>query len=422
MENPWHSVITKVVDLSGRPFPFEALRIESRAPKSDGTVNVSSIAQHSYVEDNFGVYRFHYKIKNNEAKIYVVIEWNGRQSSELIRPGVHEYNFRLNDEARSTSDQGSTSGYDNSEAEGVVYYDYAPSNTIPPADIGIITMKAEEFKSVIKRFPSYITHDGENVRYNYCSFVDNSGLKLTAAIVRSPQGDLSSLRIASELIREVRPKLILLVGIAGGRPATEFSLGDVLVANKAIDFTVSADDPKDGKQYVTRSHPLHPAVEKVVLNIYGDSKAYGDWFSPESIGLPKPSVDTSDRNFKGSDDWNSKIRKSLAKHFSDLTKGRNPLVFDAPIGSSSTLMKDSATFEDWIKSSRDVMAADMEIAGIFEACRNSKNIIPALVIRGVSDIIGFSRDDDWTEYACETSAAFTKALLNGGTLKIIRTK
>ena len=34
-----------------------------------------------------------------------------------------------------------------------------------------------------------------------------------------------------------------------------------------------------------------------------------------------------------------------------------------------------------------------------------------LAIRGISDVVGFKRHPDWTAYACETAAAFAKALL-----------
>jgi nucleoside phosphorylase len=36
---------------------------------------------------------------------------------------------------------------------------------------------------------------------------------------------------------------------------------------------------------------------------------------------------------------------------------------------------------------------------------------PFLAIRGISDVVGFTRDHDWTTYACEAAAAFTRALL-----------
>jgi len=34
-----------------------------------------------------------------------------------------------------------------------------------------------------------------------------------------------------------------------------------------------------------------------------------------------------------------------------------------------------------------------------------------LVIRGISDIVGLKRSDAWTQYACASAAAFTRAFL-----------
>ena len=50
----------------------------------------------------------------------------------------------------------------------------------------------------------------------------------------------------------------------------------------------------------------------------------------------------------------------------------------------------------------------MESAGIYTATHGR---VPFLAIRGASDVVGFKRDHDWTAYACETAAAFARALL-----------
>jgi hypothetical protein len=39
-----------------------------------------------------------------------------------------------------------------------------------------------------------------------------------------------------------------------------------------------------------------------------------------------------------------------------------------------------------------------------------------MAIRGISDIIGFERDDQWTKYACQTAAAFAYAFVTAGIL------
>jgi hypothetical protein len=42
---------------------------------------------------------------------------------------------------------------------------------------------------------------------------------------------------------------------------------------------------------------------------------------------------------------------------------------------------------------------------------------PLLSIRGISDVVGFNRSTAWTEYACQTAAAFARALIGSGLIE-----
>ena len=72
-------------------------------------------------------------------------------------------------------------------------------------------------------------------------------------------------------------------------------------------------------------------------------------------------------------------------------------------------MKDSETLEVWRRIARQIVAVEMESAGIYKATHGRN--VPFLAIRGISDVVGFKRHPDWTAYACETAAAFAKAFL-----------
>jgi hypothetical protein len=60
----------------------------------------------------------------------------------------------------------------------------------------------------------------------------------------------------------------------------------------------------------------------------------------------------------------------------------------------------------------------MEISGAYEAARSISGDLPVIVIRGISDIIGFKRDSKWTEYACQTAASFCRAMLTSAVLTV----
>lgn len=89
--------------------------------------------------------------------------------------------------------------------------------------------------------------------------------------------------------------------------------------------------------------------------------------------------------------------------------GGSPVVGGRAIASSDRLIKADETLAVWLKLARQVVAVEMESAGIYKATHERE--VPFLAIRGISDVVGFRRDHEWTPYACETAAAFAQAFL-----------
>lgn len=68
-----------------------------------------------------------------------------------------------------------------------------------------------------------------------------TGNRYRIAIVRDiEQGTGEAHEAARDLIADLHPQLILVVGIAGGVPSSDFTLGDVVVSTRVHDFTVPA--------------------------------------------------------------------------------------------------------------------------------------------------------------------------------------
>lgn len=282
--------------------------------------------------------------------------------------------------------------------------------------VGIITIKSEEFSAVLRRFPSVLEAKGRT-QYNIAKLVDSNNAVHHVAVVKSfEKGDLPAQSIANALIEDLGPRLILIVGIAGARPEKEFTLGDVIVANRMYDFNVSATNARGKIEYDTRSAPAHRTAQIVASNLVANAVKYGAWFSEASLGMQRPKVEVEMRNMKGSLAWRRRISESLEYYFGPAGVYKQPAVLDGAIGSSSTLVKDPNLFAEWLDKTREVLAVDMEISGVFEAARSDRGDIPVIVIRGISDIVGFKRDAAWTKFACESSAAFCKALLSSDVL------
>ncbi|KAL2844340.1 hypothetical protein BJY01DRAFT_214976 [Aspergillus pseudoustus] len=81
----------------------------------------------------------------------------------------------------------------------------------------------------------------------------------------------------------------------------------------------------------------------------------------------------------------------------------NPRVHYGAIASGNRVIRDPA-MRDWLAQIPDVICVEMEAAGVMD-------ILPCLVIRGISDCADSSKGDQWKRYAAGTAAAYAKELL-----------
>lgn len=285
-------------------------------------------------------------------------------------------------------------------------------------DFAIITIREDENKAVLKRFPSEEFYKGRQRSYAISRVPLSNDSYYLVAIIRSiEQGEGAAQDTARDLIEDLDPQWILLVGIAGGVPANEFTLGDVVAAMRLTDFSVrAAIETKEGSKthYAVGGGPMHRRVQDILALLPAMSNQLGDWNSEESIGSVKPKVTLAAKNFYGSNDWKAKTKATLSRHFGIAIVPRPPLVTTGVVASSDTLMKDTQTLEQWQESARQLIAVEMELGGVYIAARRSDKEYPILAIRGISDIVGFKRHPDWTEYACQSAASFTHAFISTG--------
>src|SRR4051794_31723070 len=107
-------------------------------------------------------------------------------------------------------------------------------------DYGIITIREDEFNAVLDRLPTPSTVSGGKQFYEFSRLPIEGGGERRVALVRCPtQGEAVAQSVAGLMIRDLQPRVLLLVGIAGGVPSDEFSLGDVLLASRVHDFSIT---------------------------------------------------------------------------------------------------------------------------------------------------------------------------------------
>ena len=208
------------------------------------------------------------------------------------------------------------------------------------------------------------------------------------------------------MLEELEPRWLLVVGIAGGVPSDELTLGDVVVSNRIVDFSVEAVLQDKPSEYAMMGGPVAKDAAVVLANLRALAGELGSWGSAASIGAARPPIEVDDGEFYGDEAWQAKARAGLARQ----AARTEPIVTAGAIGSSDRLVKDTkilATF--LLKAARQVLAVEMESAGVYRAATGRG--VPLVAIRGLSDVVGFKRDPRWTAYACHTAAAFTRAFL-----------
>jgi nucleoside phosphorylase len=280
-------------------------------------------------------------------------------------------------------------------------------------DFGIITIREDEFEAVLRRLPTEELVTGRQT-YAVSRLKTVNEDDYVIASVRCPeQGNAQGQSVAHTLIEELAPQWLLLVGIAGSVPDYEYTLGDVLLAARLHDFSVSAsledDQQQTSQQFSSGGGPMHPEVQSLVAALPALTPFLGPWNTPESLTVPRPEVKLTPANLYGDTKWKKKVRESLERYFGKKATRENPKAFTGSVASSDTLVKNTQLVDQWLRAARQVKGVEMELAGVYQAAWRYQK--PVLAIRGISDIIGFKRSPDWTSYACNTAAAFAVALL-----------
>jgi nucleoside phosphorylase/serine/threonine protein kinase len=278
-------------------------------------------------------------------------------------------------------------------------------------DFGIITIRDDEFAAVLKRFHPEEHAHGERL-YGITQMPTISTGRYVVATVRCvEQGTGEAQNVANDLINDLDPNWILLVGIGGGVPASEFTLGDVVAATRLHDFCIEATIQDRSPEYSIAGGPMHKSVQTLLAHLTAMDDMLRGWNAESSIGMSRPGAHLSPDTLYGDSEWREKVSRSITKHFGVGVASRQPIVTSGSVASSDRLIKDSDTLKEWQQAARHIQGIEMELAGVYRAARTTTRDYPVLAIRGISDIVGFKRDDIWLEYACNTAAAFSSALL-----------
>jgi nucleoside phosphorylase len=279
-------------------------------------------------------------------------------------------------------------------------------------DFGVISVREDEYRAVCERFGPLVPRSKRNRTYMIAEVTNAHGEQVRLALVRSPeQGPGPAQETTRDLIDDLDPQWIVVVGIAGAIPDGEYTLGDVVVASRLHAFTVGAY--LDGKEEVTnQGGPMTKQVQDLVALLPALRELLSGWETQKALGVDRPFADIGDpNNYYGDKQWREKTRKALEPYFGNPPVRASPIVTTRAVAAGGKLVKDTKIARTWLGGSRDIRAVEMELDGVYAAARQIQREYPVLAIRGISDIVGFDRDPRWTPYACQTAASFFNALV-----------
>ena len=237
--------------------------------------------------------------------------------------------------------------------------------------------------------------------------------KVRVAIARTAsEGNLSAQDAVVELIDEQKPRLVLAVGIAGAVPTSDVFLGDVVLAKDIRDLTCGAETAA-GREEAVASLYLMNAVKDFVANLTMDD--FKEW-QERAASIPRPAVKGIGSLWTDDKQWDKKINESLE----DNERRPLPKVVDGVIASSDHLVKSKSFMKRRLLVDRRILANDMESAGVAKACE--RKMVPLLILRGISDIVGHARSEDWKRYACEVVAGCAREVVNLESVDTIKSR
>lgn len=287
----------------------------------------------------------------------------------------------------------------------------------------VITVRLDEYDAVESRLGASTAIVGGNNGYELFFVQPAAGAPIATALTRCvSQGNLTAQAVTNNVIHDLDPGWIFLVGIAGGVPDHEFSLGDVIIASALHDFSFGASASGE-HTYHAGGGPMHPDVlrflqtkigganQRLLLELAG--------FTGGGTFRDHPVVFTSKRDLTrrlyGRPEFRTRVGVTVMRRFPNGARPGGPRLWAGPCANGNVLVKDPELLATWQQSARQIVDVETELAGVVEAARSAgRQDYRVLAVRGLSDIVGLKRVPEWTAYACETAAAMTAAILRSG--------
>ena len=261
-----------------------------------------------------------------------------------------------------------------------------PVNSNDRVDVLIITPLMKERNAALQQlrdcrkvqkddFPTYylatIKTDSES----------NQGNLVVAVTMPTRMGNTPAAIHTSRFTQYLKPRYVLIVGIAGAVKA-DLKLGDVVVSDKIIYYEYAKEIPSGSELRVEPE-----SVDPILL----------------------------DRAMNYDPNWYTLIQ---AKRPTNSEESEEPRVHFGPIASGEKVIAAENRASELRRLHPKLAAVEMESYGTAAAVAQSQNRPQFIAIRGICDYANEKKDDDWQEYAADSAAAFAVGLLRSGGISV----
>jgi nucleoside phosphorylase len=267
-----------------------------------------------------------------------------------------------------------------------------PPNTLG-ADFLIVTALPEEREAVLDRFTGWtkVPKESTDVHTYYEAEVGSAAAGggsyrvIVAMLLR--MGPIQAAAQTVAAVAKWNPQVVIMVGIAGGL-AGEAALGDVLIADQVVDYTIGKLRRVKGKLRRSIRWVGHPADASLL-----------------------------DSAFNLKQGWHSLI---TAVRPGRRSKAEEPVVRFGVVISGGDVIADAQALSRYKDAWPKLIGAEMEGGGVATALEATYK--PRFfMVRGVSDLADDVKDAEhtklWRPYACDVAATFTLALIRSVPLR-----
>jgi 5'-methylthioadenosine/S-adenosylhomocysteine nucleosidase len=216
--------------------------------------------------------------------------------------------------------------------------------------IGVLVDHPRMLESLLKRLPNATTERKGDVAYFRQAFPDRV-LYLRAL---TSMGNLAAAVTATKMLRDIELDYVIVVGIAGGLLPRQ-KMGDVVVSSEIVHYEPAT----------IHAGGLTPRFRVIGLT--------PKWLSDLVAPLPNVSV--------------------------------------GAIASGEKFVTDRALLDDLLGGRGQVLAVEMEGAGVAEAVSQAGKSVPLVVVRGISDLVGGRKDDSGPARAAESATSVAMQLI-----------